>query len=231
VKFLLTSSGISNPSIHGALVDLLGKPVSDSTALFVPTGMHPFPDGGRVIEAIRGEAKSPLCEIGWKSLGLLELTALPSVRRENWVPTLQEADALLVWGGNVMYLSHWMRKSGLVDLLPTLENLVYVGVSAGSIVTTPFNCDAQSNVQFAPEGSDMTRGSESALGLVDFTMWVHIDNPNPIFEEHTMANAEKWAKGVPVSTYAIDDQTAIKVDDGAVEVVSEGRWRLFTPTG
>ena len=113
MKFLLTSSGISNPSIHDALVGLLGKPISDSNALFVPTGMHPFPDGGRVIEAMRGGATSPLCEIGWKSLSLLELTALPSVRQENWVPTLQEADALLVWGGNVMYLKYWMRQSGL----------------------------------------------------------------------------------------------------------------------
>jgi len=231
VKFLLTSSGISNPSIHDALIGLLGKPISDSNALFVPTGMHPFPDGGRVIEAMRGGAKSPLCELGWKSLGLLELTALPSVRRENWVPTLQEADALLVWGGNVTYLSYWMRQSGVADLLPTLENLVYVGVSAGSIVTTPFNCDAESNLEFAPEGSDMALGGESALGLVDFTMWVHVDNPNPIFEEHTMANVEKWAEGIPVPTYAIDDQTAIKVDDGTVDVVSEGHWRLFTPKG
>jgi dipeptidase E len=229
VKFLLTSSGISNPSIHDALVGLLGKPISDSNALFVPTGMHPFPDGGRVIEAMRGGAKSPLCDLGWKSLALLELTALPSVRRENWVPTIQGADALLVWGGNVMYLKYWMRQSGLADLLPTLENLVYVGVSAGSIVMTPFNCDAESNLRFAPDGSDMTVGSESALGFVDFTMWVHVDNPNPIFEEHTMANVEKWARGVPVPTYAIDDETAIKVDDGTVEVVSEGHWKLFTP--
>ena len=231
MKFLLTSSGISNPTIHDALVDLLGKPISDSRALFVPTGMHPFRDGGRVIEAMRGGAASPLCELGWKSLGLLELTALPSVRPENWVPTLQETDALLVWGGNVMYLNYWMRQSGLADLLPTLENLVYVGVSAGSIVTTPFNCDADSNVQFAPEESDMALGAESPLGLVDFTMWVHIDNPNPIFEEHTMANVEKWAEGIPVPTYAIDDQTAIKVNGGDVDVVSEGHWKLFAPKG
>ncbi len=115
MKFLLTSSGISNPSIHDALVGLLGKPISDSNALFVPTGMHPFPDGGRVIEAMRGGATSPLCEIGWKSLSLLELTALPSVRQEKLCSTLQEADALLVWGGNVMYLKYWMRQSGLAD--------------------------------------------------------------------------------------------------------------------
>jgi len=229
MKFLLTSSGISNPSIYDALVGLLGKPIADSNALFVPTGMHPFRDGGRVIEAMRGGANSPLCDLGWNSLGLLELTALPSVRRENWVPALEETDALLVWGGNVMYLRYWMRQSGLAELLPTLENLVYVGVSAGSIVMTPFNCDVESNLRFVPEDSEMALGSELGLGFVDFTMWVHVDNPNPIFEEHTMANVEKWAREIPVPTYAIDDQTAIKVDNGIVDVVSEGHWKLFTP--
>ena len=230
VKLLLTSSGIANQSIHDSLVDLLGKPIAESSALFVPTGIYPFPGGGgNAWQAICGKAKSPLCELGWKSLGLLELTALPSIQRESWVPTLQETDALLVWGGNVLYLCHWMHQSGLADLLPSLENLIYVGVSAGSIAMTPYNCDAEWNRQFVPSGSDMALGSESALGLVDFALCVHLDNPDPIFEGNSMANVEKWAAGVPVSTYAIDDQTAIEVSGGTVEVVSEGRWKLFTP--
>jgi dipeptidase E len=231
VKLLLTSSGIANPSIHDALVDLLGKPIAESSALFVPTGIYPFPGGGgRALEAIRGEAKSPLCELGWKSLGVLELTALPSIQRESWVPTLEETDALLVWGGDVLYLNYWMHKSGLADLLLSLENLVYVGVSAGSIATTPYNCDAEWNLQLVPPGSDMALGSERAMGLVDFALCVHLDNPDPIFEDNSMANVEQWAAGVPVSTYAIDDQTAIKVVGAAVEVVSEGHWKLFAPT-
>jgi len=230
VKFLLTSSGISNPSIHDTLVDMLGRPIADSNALFVPTGMHPFPGGGiSVLDAMRGAAKSPLCGLGWKSLGLLELTALPSIQRESWVPALHEADALLVWGGSVLYLNYWMRRSGLADLLPTLENLVYVGVSAGSIVMTPCNCDAEWNLEMVPQGSDLALAADRPLGLVDFTMWVHVDNPDPIFEEHTMANVERWAAGVSVPTYALDDQSAVKVVDGAVEVVSEGHWKLFEP--
>jgi dipeptidase E len=123
-----------------------------------------------------------------------------------------------------------MRQSGLADLLPSLDNLVYVGVSAGSIAMTPYNCDSESNLQFVPPGSDMGKESERALGLVDFTMWVHIDNPNPIFEDHTMENVEKWAAGVPVPTYAIDDETAIKVSGSRFEVVSEGHWRVFGQT-
>jgi dipeptidase E len=86
IKLLLTSSGISNPSIHGALVDLLGKPIAESNALFVPTGIYPFPRcAGMAYDAICGKVASPLCELGWKSLGVLELTALPSIDKKNWV--------------------------------------------------------------------------------------------------------------------------------------------------
>ncbi len=182
------------------------------------------------MEAIRGEKKVLLSELGWKSLGLLELTALPSIQRDSWVPTLQETDALLIWGGNVSYLSYWMRQSGLADLLPSLERLVYVGVSAGSIVTTPHNCDAESNLKFVPPGSDMALEVETTLGLVDFALYVHLDNPDPIFEDHSMTNIERLASRVPVPAYAIDDETAIKVSGDTVDVISEGHWRLFTPT-
>jgi len=231
MDLLLTSSGISNPCINGALVDLLGKPIAESSALFVPTAIYPYPGGGRMaVEALKGAAKSPLCNLGWKSLGVLELTALPSIQRESWVPTLQETDALLVWGGNVSYLCHWMRRSGLADLLPSLENLVYVGVSAGSIVTTPYNCDAEWNRRFVPPGNDMMLLDDRALGLVDFTMWVHVGNPEPNFADHTIANVEKWAADKPVPTYAIDDDTAIKVSGGTVDVVSEGFWKVFDAT-
>jgi dipeptidase E len=160
---------------------LLGKPVTESNALFVPSGMYPFHGGGRgARDAIRGEGSGPLCDFGWKPLGVLELTALPSIQRDSWVPTLEDIDALLVWGGNVLYMSYWMRQSGLADLVPSLDNLVYVGVSAGSIVTTPYNCYFESNLQFVPPGSDTALGGETALGLVDFALYVHLDNPDPI---------------------------------------------------
>jgi dipeptidase E len=228
MDLLLTSSGIRNPSINAALVDLLGRPIAESSALFIPTAIYPFPGGGaKAVEALTGSTKSRLCDLGWKSLGMLELTALPSIQRESWVPTLEETDALLVWGGNVLYLCHWLRESGLADLLPSLERLVYVGVSAGSIAMTPYNCDAESNREFVPPGSNMALGADRALGLVDFTMWVHVDNPDPMFAEHSMANVERWAAGVPVPTYAIDDESAIKVSGDTVEVVSEGHWKVF----
>src|SRR6187397_533025 len=112
MRLLLTSSGIKNASIHDALVDLLGKPIADSTALFIPTAIYPFPGGGGMaFRAMTGQMGGPLASLGWKSLGVLELTALPTIDREAWLPTVQDTDALLVWGGDVLYLTHWMKES------------------------------------------------------------------------------------------------------------------------
>jgi dipeptidase E len=226
MKLLLTSSGISNPSIEHALVDLLGKPIADSSALVVPTAIYPFPDGpSGAWRAISGQTESPFAGLGWKSLGVLELTALPSVKEESWVPKLRETDALLVWGGHVMYLCYWMRQSGLAELLPSLSKTVYVGVSAGSIVMTPHNPDAEFNLQWIPTGSDVAQEGNRALGLVDFAVTVHVDREG----FNTSADVERWASDIPVPTYALDDQSAVKVTDGHAEVVSEGHWSLFAP--
>jgi dipeptidase E len=227
MKLLLTSSGISNPSIEDALVGLLGKPIADSSALVVPTAIYPFPDGpGGAWRAISGQTERPFSGLGWESLGVLELTALPSIKEESWVPKLRETDALLVWGGHVMYLCYWMRQSGLAELLPSLSDTVYVGVSAGSIVMTPHNPDVDFNLQWIPAGSDLARERDRGLGLVDFALTVHMDREG----FNTSADVERWASGIPVPTYALDDESAVVVTDGNVQVVSEGNWRLFTPS-
>ena len=140
MRLLLTSAGISNASIHAALVELLGKPVAEASALFVPTAIYAYPNGAEIArKVICGTLGSPFCELGWKALGVLELTALPSIKKELWVPMVQETDALLVGGGDCQYLTYWMRQSGLADLLPSLlRKTVYVGLSAGSMVMTRF---------------------------------------------------------------------------------------------
>jgi dipeptidase E len=168
---------------------------------------------------ISGTAKSPLTGLGWKSLGVLELTALPSIQRESWVAPVEEADALLVYGGDVVYLTRWMRESGLADLLPSLRETVYVGLSAGSMVTAPV---------FGETYDDPNQPFviEKGLGLVDFALLPHLDHEG--HPESSSAKVERMAAEVPVPTYGIDDQTAIKVIDGTVEVVSEGHWKLFT---
>jgi dipeptidase E len=245
MKLLLTSSGISNSSISEALVDLLGKPISEASALFVPTAIYPFYRGPIFAwQAIAGAAKSPLCHLGWKSMGLLEPTALPSIEEENWVPLVQETDALLVWGGDPLYLSYWMRQSGLADLLPSLSNLVYVGVSAGAIATAATfgetytdppggssSADvitSEATIFGSPEGEvNRILVRANGMGLVDFAVIPHLDNAD--HPDASMVNAEIWAAKLPVPVYAIDDQTALKVVDGTVDVVSEGHWKLFTP--
>jgi dipeptidase E len=221
MKLLLTSAGIKNTSIHDALVDLLGKPIAESNALCIPTASygHPMGGPGAAWRFITGRSTTPLCELGWKSLGVLELTALPSIDEEHWVPKVQETDALLAGGGDSLYLCHWMRQSGLADLLPSLRpETVWVGISGGSMVMTPMI--GEEAVRWNPPS-----GGDRALGVVDFSIFPHLDCEN--LPDNNMANAEKWAARLPVPAYAIDDQTAINVSDGTVEVVSEGHWKLF----
>ena len=221
MKFLLTSAGIKNASIRDSLVDLLGKPIAEASALCIPTAIYPFSVGpSMAYRFITGTTDNPLTELGWKSLGVLELTALPSIKRESWVGPVEKADALLVFGGDVVYLTRWMRESGLADLLPSLRNTVYVGVSAGSMVTAPVFGETYDH-------PDRPFVIESGLGLVDFALLPHLDHEN--HPESTTAKVARMAAEVPVPTYGIDDQTAIKVVDGVVEVVSEGNWQLFAP--
>jgi dipeptidase E len=152
----------------------------------------------------------------WKSLGLLELSALPTIGAERWVPWVREADVLLVDGGDATYLCHWMRQSGLADLLPSLQDTVWVGVSAGSMVMTPrIGADF---VNWTPPA-----GGDATLGVVGFSIFPHLDD----MPGNTMAAADGWAAEIAGPAYALDDQTAIKVSDGTVEVVSEGQWKLF----
>jgi len=221
VKLLLTSAGIKNRSIHDALVDLLGRPIADCHALCIPTAMYGHPHVGPGEGAWRflsgREPDCPMVELGWKSVGVLELTALPSLDADRWIPKVREADVLLVAGGDALYLCHWMRQSGLVDLVPSLSGTVYVGLSAGSMVMTPRI--GEDFVGWKPPAG----GDDSTLGVVDFSIFPHLGMP----PQNLISDAEEWAAGLAGPAYAIDDDTAIKVADGEVEIVSEGSWRHF----
>ena len=218
MKLLLTSGGVTNASIRDALVDLLGKPIADATALCIPTAQWGHPMCGPT--SARGFVTGlppwgGMSSMEWKSLGLLELTALPTIGAERWVPWVREADVLLVDGGDATYLCHWMRASGLADLLPSLADTTWVGVSAGSMVMTPRIGDFFVEWPSAPD--------DRTLGIVDFAIFPHLD----VFPTNTLEAAERWAAGIGGPAYVIDDQTAIRVVDGSVDVVSEGTWKLL----
>jgi dipeptidase E len=222
MRLLLTSAGVTNASIRNALVDLLEKPIGDCNALCIPTAMYGHSWVGPGVKAwqfISGQSENPMVDLGWKSVGVLELTALPSISEDRWMPLVREADVLLVSGGDAVYLCHWMRQSGLAEMLPSLDETVWVGMSAGSMVLTPRI--GQEFVGWQPPAG----GDDSTLGIVDFSIFPHVDDE--ALPTNTMAAAERWAAGIHGPAYAIDNDTAIKVTDGNVEVVSEGHWRFF----
>lgn len=220
MKLLLTSAGITNGSIRAALLDLLGRPIEDCTALAISTASYPLQQGPFLaLSFLSGQQpETPMTELGWKRVGVLELTAIAGLERSRWLPAVESADVFLVNGGDTIYLDRWMRASGLADLLPTLPGL-WVGLSAGSLVMCP-SVDGVFASWTTPVGNE-------GLGLVDVAIFPHLDHP--ALPENTSAHAEQWAQRLAIPGYAIDDATALKVVGGVVEVVSEGRWRRFEP--
>ena len=221
MKLLLTSAGVANDTIKQALIELLGKPIEESTALAIPTAQYAHPSVGMGVmpwQFIAGKSRLHMVDLGWKSVGLLELTALPSIDRARWEPVVREADALLVTGGDALYLAHWMRESGLAELIPELEHTVWVGLSAGSMVMAPRMGD--DFIQWRPPN-----GEDRGLGVVDFSIGPHLAPDG--MPGNSMAELDAWAAATPGEKYAIDDSTAIQVVDGQVEIITEGQWRHF----
>lgn len=230
MKLLLTSAGITNDSIRKALVDMLGKPIAQSKAIGIPTAMYAFPGGSDYA----WQTLKELGDMGWREFGLLELTALPNILEEHWLPTLAASDVIWVGGGNTLFLSYWMQESGLAKKLPELlKNCVYVGVSAGSMVVTHSlhvnreelkKTGIYTDDEYA-ETAPLNAGSEKTLKLVDFVIRPHLNSED--FPAATLERFEKSATRIEVPMYVIDDKTAIKVVDGHVQVISEGEWKLF----
>lgn len=219
MKLLLTSAGISNASILNALVNLLGKPVAEASALFVPTAIYGIPGYQQIIpKVINGTLGDPFVALDWKSIGVLELTALPTIKQKLWLQMLQETDALLVGGGDCQYICYWIQQSGLADLLPALlDGLVYVGLSAGSMIMTQYGTTYAHHT--------LSTDSPKSLGLVNIAIHPHLEHE--WFPDNSLANLEKLATNINWPSYAIDDQTAIQVTDSGIEVISEGKWKLW----
>lgn len=219
MKLLLTSAGISNQSIEKALVELLGKPIKEANALYIPTAIYAIMNGTNLsAEVINGKLGDPFCQLGWKSIGILELTALPSLKKDVWSSNLKEEEALMVGGGDYQYLCYWMQQSGLADLLPSLlEKTVYVGLSAGSMIMGSYGTTYGNHI--------LPADTVKSLNFLDFAIHPHLDYK--WFPENSFENLKKLSATLPYQSYAIDDQTAIKIHNDRTEVISEGNWHLF----
>lgn len=230
MKLLLTSIGASNASIRVALADLLSKPIDQSSAICIPTAIYALPSGvSDSWQMIREFAN-----MGWQDFGVVELTALPTILESDWLPSVEAADCLIVGGGNTGYLCYWMQQSGLGARLPALlERKVYMGVSAGSMVVThshQIDRDVLARTGIYrdadyEEDAPPNAGSDRTLGLVDFVIRPHLNAD--YFPRATPDRFAQSAAALDVPLYAIDDQTALKVIDGTVEVISEGEWKRF----
>lgn len=218
MKLLLTSNGLSNKSIIAALLELVGKPASETNLAFIPTAANAEEDDkGWVIDDLVN-----IKNLGFKQLDIVDISALP---RDSWLPRLKHADILFFSGGHTWHLMHWLRQSGLADLLPDLlKTRVYAGISAGSIVTGPsLALSSDTSEPFAYE-DDLPKG-EAGLRLVNFHIRPHLNSSD--FPKASEAYLRDRAKEVAETIYALDDQSALKVVDGQVEVISEGKTLVF----
>lgn len=217
MKLLLTSGGLSNASIVTALQELVDKPFQESSVAFVPTAANVYRgDKQWIIEDLR-----KLQELGFRSIDLIDISA---VEKDLWLPGFESADVLLFEGGSTFHLMHWIKKSGLEALLPEmLKTKVYMGISAGSIVAGPSLDLKMTPALYGEPTASYT--DDKGLGFFDTLIRVHVNGSS--FPEMTCEILDRIAKEQPEPFYALDDQSAIKIVDGNVEVVSEGEWKKY----
>lgn len=214
MKLLLTSAGLSNKSIVDALLNMAGRNFAELNLAFIPTAAN-VEDGGKswLIDDLANCKK-----LGFKQIDIVDISA---IAKDLWLPRLEASDVLLFGGGNTFHLMSWIEKSGLKNVLPKmLEKKIYVGISAGSIVTS--KRVSLLNVFYENE---FKNENQSGLGFVDFQIRPHLNSP--YFPKANLKNLQKIAEKFSETFYAIDDSTAIKVVDGQIEIVSEGVWRKF----
>jgi len=217
MKLLLTSGGVTNPSIARALFELVGKRPEEISLAVIPTASN-AEKGDKMwliddLVRLKGQ--------GFKGIDIVDISAMA---RELWLPRLQEADVLYFEGGNRYHLMEHMNRSGLTAALPDLlKDKLYVGMSAGSMITAKRLGLELSHRVFE---DDLDRTEDlPGLGLVGFSFIPHLNNPH--FKNVTPMFIETVAREVAERVYALDDNSALKVVGDAVEVVSEGAWKRY----
>ena len=219
MKLLLTSNGVTNDSIATALFKLVGKAARDTSIAFVPTAvLAATGDKSWFVNDLYN-----LKKLGLKHLDIVEISSVP---KEVWLPKMRAADVLFFSGGNTAFLMYWINKSGLGELLnDLLSTRVYAGISAGSIIASPTIVMSSKKTLpfFAPD--ELQFFNEKGLGLVKFYLRPHLNSPHqPVSAENYL---REKALQVPGVIYGIDDQTAVSVIDGVVEIVTEGNYIIL----
>lgn len=213
MKLLLTSNGLSNKSIVAALLKLVGKPAAETNVAFIPTAADAEEDD-------KGWVIDDLVNIKNQHFNQLDIVNIAALPKGSWLPRFEHADVLIFSGGHTRHLVHWLRASGAADVLPELlKTRVYMGISAGSIATGPtLALSSSTDVPFAYE--DDLPNDVVGLHFVPFHIRPHLNSPD--FPKASEEYLREKAKEVPETIYALDDQSALKVIDGNVEIVSEG---------
>jgi len=217
MKLLLTSSGLANSSIANALFELTGKSPEETTVVFIPTASN-------VESGDKDWLITDLINLKKQNFKSIEITDISAVDEKIWKPSLERADVLFFEGGNTYHLMRWLNKSGLSKLLPDLlKDKVYVGVSAGSVVTNPDLALKLSQVIYE---EDMLETEElKGLNFVDFYFLPHLNSE--WFKKIRRENIEKIGQEISRPIYALDDNSALKIIDNKIEVISEGEWFLI----
>ena len=227
MKLLLTSNGLANNSIKDALEDLVGKHRNEIKIVFIPTAA--FCTDETAHEKHDWLAKD--INDAKEFCGHFRIVSLADVSKEEMLSSLEYADVIFIGGGNAFYLSYWMDKLGLFDELPRLlESRVYAGISAGTMIATQSLrtvSHAIKNTEFFNQGKfdEFVPGGKAnsrTAKLVDLVVRPHYGRRD--FDEEYL---EDIARDVGYPLYALDDQSALKIIDGKVEVISEGTWKLL----
>jgi dipeptidase E len=211
MKFLLTSAGITNKSIAQVAVDLVGKAATETSLLFIPTAANTVDgDKGWLIDNLIQFQKQ-----GYASLDILDIVGVPE---KVWRPRMEAADLICFGGGNEQYLAKVMRESGLDNILPELlKTRVYMGISAGSMVVGQFLSHDLMRVVYPEEAFEEL---SAPLAYVDCLFIPHL---NSEYFTHVRKDIlEKHKADFKFPLYACDDNSALKVVSGTIEVVSEG---------
>jgi len=216
MKLLLTSNGFSNKAIAEVLFDLVGKKPEETSLVFIPTASN-------IEIGNKDWFINDLINIKKQHFQSVAIVDISAVSEDMWRPQFEKADILFFEGGNTYHLMRWINRSGLVKLLPEmLKTKIYVGLSAGSMITGP---DLNLRLSQIIYGDRAEKDSINGLGLVDFYFLSHLNNPS--FAQMVKENLEKAMEGMARKTYCLDDRSALKVIDGKVEHVGGGKYLEF----